>query len=66
MTEFLRDENAQATTEYILMLFVAVSTFLILYSKLLKPMIANLSKRLSDSITGALVTGDLHRYPLKR
>ncbi len=65
MKDFLRDDRAQATTEYVLILFIALSMFLILYSKLLKPLIQNMSKKLTDSFNNLLSTGDLHRFPVK-
>lgn len=65
MKDFLSDESAQATTEYILMLFVAISFFMILYSKLLKPVFKNLGTTVGGYFDTFLSKGDLHRFPFK-
>lgn len=59
--ELLRDESAQATTEYILMLLTALSFFMILYSKLLSPVVGALKDTISQQIQTAIFSGDFHQ-----
>jgi len=57
----LRDERAQATTEYILMLMVAVSFFMLLYTKLLSPVVFALKDKISQQIKTAIFNGNFHQ-----
>lgn len=58
-----RCENGQATTEYIMLLALAVAFFLIIV-RTLKPAFAKLFSRLNTQMGGALFnSGSLHRFP---
>lgn len=56
----VRDESAQATLEYILMLLAAVSFFMILYTKLLSPVVFALKDTISQQIQTTFFSGDFH------
>ena len=50
----------QATVEYLLMLLVGVSAFLLLYSQLLGPAMKQFEAQLSQKIAAAVFQGDFH------
>lgn len=60
LRKFWEDEQAQATTEYILMLIAALSFFMMLYAKLLKPIVLNLGTTISSQIQSSFFGGDFH------
>jgi hypothetical protein len=57
----VRDESAQATMEYILMLLAALSFFMILYTKLLSPIVFALKDTISQQIQTAFFSGNFHQ-----
>jgi hypothetical protein len=59
--KLLRDERAQATTEYILMLMVAVSFFMLLYTKLISPVLSTLGTTISQQIKANIFNGNFHQ-----
>lgn len=62
---FFNEENGQATTEYVLMLTIAVSSFLILVKFIFKPVFKKLNEQLATRFDGVL-TKSFHFFPLKR
>jgi hypothetical protein len=56
----VQDESAQATTEYILMLLAAVSFFMILYTKLLSPIVFAMKDTIGQQIQTTFFGGDFH------
>lgn len=63
LKDFLRDDRAQATTEYILILFAALSFFLILL-KFLQPLGQKVASHIQNSLSNIFLNGDLHRLPI--
>lgn len=66
LRQFIRDDQAQATTEYILVLFIAIAVFLLVYAKLLKPMFQKVGAFITGYFTNLFLKGDLHRFPISR
>jgi hypothetical protein len=64
MYRLFKDENAQATTEYILMLSVAISIFLMVYAKLIKPFSKKFQASLAQQFNSLLFGADLHQFPI--
>jgi len=64
---FFADEEAQATTEYILILAVLVSLAILLVRDLIRPILAQFTDNLSTIITEQLFKdgGSMHRSPFK-
>lgn len=60
---FLRDETAQATTEYILLLTIAMSFALLVLNTFIKPAYQKLEKQLSERLDRAL-GGKAHCFPI--
>lgn len=59
--------SGQATTEYILILLIAVSLSLFVTRQLLAPAMKRISDGLSKSLESRLFRpGTLHRFPIKR
>ena len=58
------DDRAQATTEYILMLAIAVMLFMLVWKQLLKPMYDKLQDTLSKRFQNLFGT-DFHRFPMR-
>jgi hypothetical protein len=56
----MKRDPGQATVEYILMLLVGVSAFLLLYSKLLGPAMKQFETQLAQKINTAVFQGDFH------
>lgn len=66
MREFLQDEDAQATTEYVLVLAVIVSIAIILVRDLIKPILGAFTENLSESIEKGMFNPDaMHRSPFR-
>lgn len=63
---FFREESAQASVEYTLVLAIVVGLVLILIKKLLQPAFATLRVSLSNRIEKTLFGGDLHRLKTGR
>ncbi len=61
---WLGDENAQATTEYVLLLFMTVSVILLIAKSFLQPFSRLLLKATQGAIEGMLIKSDLHYFPL--
>lgn len=62
----MRDENAQATVEYVLMLAVALMLFLIIVKGFLKPWMEKLSKFMESKIKDEFFKGGdshFHSFP---
>ena len=62
---FWRDERGQATTEYILILFAAVSAFIIV-AKALRPLYLKLAEFLSRQLDNFFSRFDMHRLSIGR
>jgi hypothetical protein len=60
----IRDQKAQASAEYILMLALAVSFVLILVKKLLEPAFAKFSAALQKKFDDFLGGADLHHLKI--
>ncbi|MGK5083749.1 hypothetical protein WDW37_10640 [Bdellovibrionota bacterium FG-1] len=58
------DEQGQATTEYILMLAIAVGLFVIVM-RMLKPIMVRLQKAIATRLQNMLF-GDFHRFRIGR
>lgn len=67
MRGFLADEEAQATTEYILILSVLVLLAILLVRDLIRPILTTFTDSLSKIITEELFKdgGSMHRSPFK-
>lgn len=64
---FLKDERAQATTEYILMLSFAVMLVMMVITRLLRPGFARLTENLSNTFEKRLFrSGAMHQFPIRR
>ncbi|MFZ9596190.1 MAG: hypothetical protein ACO3A2_08945 [Bdellovibrionia bacterium] len=61
---FLKDDTAQATTEYIMLLSISVGIFLTL-RKILQPVMTRLVKGLSAQITQTF-SSNLHHFRIPR
>jgi len=59
-SRFWVEQDAQATTEYILMLSVIIGVFIIVFKAWLGPTVSKLARRISDSIDNKLTKVDLH------
>ncbi len=67
--KFYRSESAQATTEYVLMLAVALMLFTIIVRGFVQPWVKKLTAFLEGKIKDELfkTSGDaMHRFPFKR
>jgi hypothetical protein len=64
--ELVKDSRAQASVEYILLLFTAAMLFLALYNVLLKPVVQKLFATIASTFDRALTSSDLHTLPFKR
>ena len=60
-SKFLKNEEAQATTEYVLLMAVSVGLFLV-FKRILGPIITRLSNAASMSIQNQLIQ-NLERHP---
>ena len=63
---FLRDEKAQATTEYILILAVLVSIAILLIRDLIRPTLDRISTSLTKRIDELFKPGAMHRSPFRK
>ncbi len=61
---FLRDEEGQATTEYILMLSIAVMMAVMVMKKLIGPVYAKLAGAVSNSLQNKLFNTNLHVFKI--
>jgi Flp pilus assembly pilin Flp len=58
---FIQDESAQATTEYMLMMAVALAITVALIKNFLKPTFERLRVALANQVEKTLFSGDMHR-----
>ncbi|MBS1961498.1 MAG: hypothetical protein JST04_04735 [Bdellovibrionales bacterium] len=65
MREFLADEKAQATTEYVLILAVLVTLAILVVRDLIRPILARFTDSLSKTITEKMFKdgGTMHTSP---
>lgn len=64
---FFRCESGQASTEYILLLFAALSFFLIVWKQLMEPLYERLKATLISRFEDSLFDqANFHRFPLRR
>lgn len=66
LSRFLKSEEAQATTEYMLILSVVATLLIALVNKLIKPAFAKLSDSISNSIQKQLFGMDMHTFRIGR
>lgn len=66
LRRFVAEDEAQATTEYILMLTVAVALFFLVVKNFVVPMMNKLSDSLSAQISAFFQPRNLHQIRLKR
>jgi hypothetical protein len=59
-------KTAQATTEYLLMLLAAVSFFLMLYQRILSPVLGKFATELSQKVQDQVFSGDFHHLNIGR
>jgi Flp pilus assembly pilin Flp len=65
MKDLFYNEQGQATTEYILVLAVAISLFMIVFNQLLKPFFTQIKTQLTQSFQNRLFSsGNLHHFPV--
>ncbi len=60
----IRDEKAQATTEYILLLVAVLGFAMLIYQKLLRPWKTKLGAFFSKRLENALGGGNFHYFPV--
>lgn len=60
----LQDDRAQASTEYILMLAIVVSLFLLAMKNLIQPAFQALKQGVGNQINRVLFNGDMHSIRL--
>ncbi len=67
MNHFLADEDAQATTEYVLILAVLVSLAILVVRDLIRPALARLTDSISKMINEQLFNSSdsMHHSPFK-
>jgi hypothetical protein len=67
MIRFLVEDEAQATTEYVLILAVLVSLAILLIRDLVRPVLSAFTDRISKIITDQLFKdgGAMHRSPFR-
>jgi Flp pilus assembly pilin Flp len=63
---FLRDEEGQAATEYILILSVLVTIALLLLRDLVRPLLERLSQSMDERIERMFEPGSMHRSPFRQ
>jgi Flp pilus assembly pilin Flp len=67
MNSLLRDEGGQATTEYLLMVVIALAMVVTLIKKLIQPTLEKLSARLSSQLQNTLFGGaNFHQLRIGR
>ncbi len=66
LTQLYKEETAQASTEYILVLSIVVGLLMILLNKLIKPTYAKLLTTLSRQIQAQLSSANLHSFRIPR
>ena len=59
-SRFWFEQDAQATTEYILMLSIIIGVFIIAFKGWIGPTLSKFARRISDSIDNKLTKVDLH------
>lgn len=59
---FLREEEAQTSVEYTLLLCVAIGAFLIVSKNLIQPYLAKFANLASQQINQRMFQGDLHHF----
>lgn len=62
----LRDDSAQATTEYVLLLSIVTAFVLILANKLIKPVLGKAMESIAKKMDDAMFSGDLHQLRIRR
>lgn len=60
LNRFFAEQDAQATTEYILMLSIIVSIFVVVFRVWVRPNLQKLADRISAMIEDKLTKTDLH------
>ena len=60
LNRFFAEQDAQATTEYILMLSIIVSIFVVVFRVWVRPNLQKLADRISAMIEDKLTKADLH------
>jgi Flp pilus assembly pilin Flp len=66
LRRFFRDESAQATIEYVLILSVLVAIALLLIRDLLRPILTRFTDNLSQAIEERMFKpGSMHRSPFQ-
>lgn len=60
--QFMDDEEAQATTEYILMLSIVTSFAVLIIKNLIKPAMKKLTGAVSKQLNNLLLGADLHTF----
>ena len=63
---FFRDDRAQATTEYILILAIAVSIFILAYLNFIRPFFGQFEQIVLDTLTSKMFPADFHHFPIHR
>lgn len=63
--EFFDQEEAQATTEYILMLSISVALVVAVIKRLIKPYYQKLAENLTKRIDQQLFGGDMHSFRVR-
>jgi hypothetical protein len=64
--DLYQDEKGQATLEYVLLLSIAVSSFMIVLKQFLQPAFAKLSQSLTSLIEKQLLGADLHTFRVRK
>lgn len=64
---FFKDEEAQATLEYILIVSVLISIAILLVRDLVRPLVKRMTDTLTDLIENKMFNADsMHRSPFRR
>jgi len=66
LAAFIHDENAQATTEYVLILAVIVSIAILLVRDLIQPVLARMNATLTRAIEKMFNPATMHRSPFTK
>jgi hypothetical protein len=62
LNRFFAEQDAQATTEYILMLSIIVSIFFVIFKAWVRPNLKKLADRVSTMIEDRFIKADLHTF----
>lgn len=66
LAAFIHDENAQATTEYILILSVIVMIAILLVRDLIQPVLTRMNAALTQAIEKMFNPATMHRSPFTK